>query len=223
MKKTTVLLLVMCLLLGLCACGLRAQTPVNTPAVETVHFSAPVSRQETDSAPESEPVQLPEGATLLTEQELRWFGGSLFNVLPQWGPNLFLSGAFSDPTQLSVITLFAVGAGEAATEVELRQLGMDEALRLTVPQLEDLLMRCTGMSLAQLSPESFDGLRYLADYDAYYAPVGGQPDYVRFLYGYHDGDGLVTLRYAGGTVTLRQEAGRWLLTANTLDAGCTLK
>jgi len=76
--KKTVLLLAVCLMLGLCACGLRGQS-VARNAVEPVHFSAPAVRQ--DAAPAEEPrVTLPQGASLLTEQELRWFGGSCFNV-----------------------------------------------------------------------------------------------------------------------------------------------
>ena len=78
--KKTVLLLAVCLMLGLCACGLRGQS-VARNTVEPVHFSAPAVRQ--DAAPAEEPrVTLPQGASLLTEQELRWFGGSCFNVLP---------------------------------------------------------------------------------------------------------------------------------------------
>lgn len=220
MKKTltrkTVWLLIVCLLLSLSACGLRGQAPVGGTTAETVHFSAPAARQESASAPEA--AQLPEGATLLTEQELRWFGGSLFNVLPQQGPNLFLGASFSDPAGFPVAALFAAGAGRPATEQELRQLNADSARCLTVSELEDLLLRCTGLRLAQLEPSAFDGVTYLADFDAYYALSGGQPAYVRFLYGYCDAQGLVTLRYANGAVTLRQEGGRWLLCANSLDA-----
>lgn len=220
MKKTltrkTVWLLIVCLLLSLSACGLRGQAPVGGTTAETVHFSAPAARQENASAPEA--AQLPEGATLLTEQELRWFGGSLFNVLPQQGPNLFLGASFSDPAGFPVAALFAAGAGRPATEQELRQLNADSARCLTVSELEDLLLRCTGLRLAQLEPSAFDGVTYLADFDAYYALSGGQPAYVRFLYGYCDAQGLVTLRYADGAVTLRQEGGRWLLCANSLDA-----
>lgn len=220
MKKTLtrrmVCLLIACLLLGLSACGLHSQTPVGGAAAEAVHFSAPAARQETASAPEA--AQLPEGATLLTEQELRWFGGSLFNVLPQQGPNLFLSASFQDSARFPVAALFAAGAGRPATEQELRQLNADSALCLTVSELEDLLLRCTGLSLAQLEPAAFDGVTYLADFDAYYVLSGGQPSYVRFLYGYRDAQGLVTLRYADGAVTLRPEGGRWLLCANSLDA-----
>ena len=37
------------------------------------------------------------------------------------------------------------------------------------------------------------------------------------LDGCHNPDGTVTLRYPGGSVTLRQDAGRWLTASNTLD------
>ena len=50
--KKTVLLLAVCLMLGLCACGLRGQS-VARNAVEPVHFSAPAVRQ--DAAPAEEP------------------------------------------------------------------------------------------------------------------------------------------------------------------------
>ena len=57
--KKTVLLLAVCLMLGLCACGLRGQS-VARNAVEPVHFSAPAVRQ--DAAPAEEPrVTLPQG------------------------------------------------------------------------------------------------------------------------------------------------------------------
>ena len=69
--KKTVLLLAVCLMLGLCACGLRGQS-VARNAVEPVHFSAPAVRQ--DAAPAEEPrVTLPQGASLLTEQELAYY------------------------------------------------------------------------------------------------------------------------------------------------------
>jgi len=67
--KKTVLLLAVCLMLGLCACGLRGQS-VARNTVEPVHFSAPAVRQ--DAAPAEEPRgTLPQGASLLTEQKMK--------------------------------------------------------------------------------------------------------------------------------------------------------
>ena len=43
--KKTVLLLTVCLVLGLCACGLRGQSTAGN-TVEPVHFSAPAVRQD---------------------------------------------------------------------------------------------------------------------------------------------------------------------------------
>ena len=106
--KKTVLLLTVCLVLGLCACGLRGQSTAGN-TVEPVHFSAPAVRQ--DPAPaEQLQVTLPQGASLLTEQELRWFGGSFFNVLPGQGPNLFLAASYDraedmDPVSYTHLTL----------------------------------------------------------------------------------------------------------------------
>ena len=69
--KKTVLLLAVCLMLGLCACGLRGQSVAGN-TIEPVHFSAPAVRQ--DTAPAEEPrVTLPQGASLLTEQELAYY------------------------------------------------------------------------------------------------------------------------------------------------------
>ena len=57
--KKTVLLLTVCLVLGLCACGLRGQSVAGN-TIEPVHFSAPAVRQ--DTAPAEEPrVTLPQG------------------------------------------------------------------------------------------------------------------------------------------------------------------
>lgn len=215
MKRKTVLLLTVCLVLGLCACGLRGQDHAGN-TVEPVRFSAPVVRQDAAAA-EQPQVTLPEGASLLTEQELRWFGGSCFNVLPAQGPNLFLKTGYSDAARMDLASLFAAGAGSRdLSDREVRQLGSDGYARLTAGELEDLLLRYTGLGLADMTDSAFDGLVYLADFDAYYAP-GGQADYVRFQYGYHSPDGSVTLRYAGGCVTLRQDAGRWLVSSNALD------
>ena len=218
--KKTVLLLAVCLMLGLCACGLRGQS-VARNAVEPVHFSAPAVRQ--DAAPAEEPrVTLPQGASLLTEQELRWFGGSCFNVLPSRGPNLFLAASYDRAEDMDLASLFAAGAGSRElsdrelSDRELRQLGMDGCARLTAAELEDLLLRCTGLGLADMSDSAFNGLVYLADFDAYYAPAG-DAGYVRFQYGCHNPDGTVTLRYPGGSVTLRQDAGRWVTASNILD------
>ena len=213
--KKTVLLLTVCLVLGLCACGLRGQSTAGN-TVEPVHFSAPAVRQ--DPAPaEQLQVTLPQGASLLTEQELRWFGGSFFNVLPGQGPNLFLAASYDRAADMNLASLFAAGAGSRElSDRELRQLGMDGCARLTAAELEDLPLRCTGLSLADMSDSAFHGLVYLADFDAYYAPAG-DAGYVRFQYGCHNPDGTVTLRYPGGSVTLRQDAGRWLTASNTLD------
>ena len=93
---------------------------------------------------------------------------------------------------------------------------MDGCARLTAAELEDLLLRCTGLGLADMSDSAFNGLVYLADFDAYYAP-SGDAGYVRFQYGCHNPDGTVTLRYADGNVTLRQDAGRWVTASNILD------
>lgn len=213
--KKTVLLLAVCLMLGLCACGLRGQS-VARNTVEPVHFSAPAVRQ--DAAPAEEPrVTLPQGASLLTEQELRWFGGSCFNVLPSRGPNLFLAASYNRAEDMDLASLFAAGAGSRElSDRELRQLGMDGCARLTAAELEDLLLRCTGLGLADMSDSAFHGLVYLADFDAYYAPAG-DAGYVRFQYGCHNPDGTVTLRYPGGSVTLRQDTGRWVTASNILD------
>lgn len=126
--KKTVLLLAVCLMLGLCACGLREQS-VARNTVEPVHFSAPAVRQ--DAAPAEEPrVTLPQGASLLTEQELRWFGGSCFNVLPSRGPNLFLAASYDRAEDMDLASLFAAGAGSRElSDRELRQLGMDGCAR----------------------------------------------------------------------------------------------
>ena len=160
---------------------------------------------------------LPQGASLLTEQELRWFGGSCFNVLPAQGPNLFLSVSFDRAADMDLTALFTGGAGSRdLSDRELRQLGTEGYARLTASELEDLLLRYTGLSLADMSDAAFDGLTYLADFDAYYGPAG-DAGYVRFQYGYHSPDGTVTLRYAGGSVTLHQDAGRWLVVSNVLD------
>ena len=67
-----------------------------------------------------------------------------------------------------------------------------------------------------MSDSAFNGLVYLADFDAYYAPAG-DAGYVRFQYGCHNPDGTVTLRYLGGSVTLRQDADRWVTASNILD------
>ena len=113
--KKTVLLLAVCLMLGLCACGLRGQS-VARNTVEPVHFSAPAVRQ--DAAPAEEPrVTLPQGASLLTEQELRWFGGSCFNVLPSRGPNLFLAASYDRAEDMDLASLFAAGAGSCGSWV----------------------------------------------------------------------------------------------------------
>ena len=130
--KKTVLLLAVCLMLGLCACGLRGQS-VARNTVEPVHFSAPAVRQ--DAAPAEEPrVTLPQGASLLTEQELRWFGGSCFNVLPSRGPNLFLAASYNRAEDMDLASLFAAGAGSRElSDRELRQLGMDGCLTAAQP------------------------------------------------------------------------------------------
>ena len=63
--KKTVLLLAVCLMLGLCACGLRGQS-VARNAVEPVHFSAPAVRQ--DAAPAEEPAPAPKAERSATDE-----------------------------------------------------------------------------------------------------------------------------------------------------------
>ena len=50
--KKTVLLLTVCLVLGLCACGLRGQSVAGN-TIEPVHFSAPAVRQDRELNPNS--------------------------------------------------------------------------------------------------------------------------------------------------------------------------
>lgn len=138
-------------------------------------------------------------------------------MLPSRGPNLFLAASYDRAEDMDLASLFAAGAGSRElSDRELRQLGMDGCARLTAAELEDLLLRCTGLGLADMSDSAFNGLVYLADFDAYYAP-SGDAGYVRFQYGCHNPDGTVTLRYADGNVTLRQDAGRWVTASNILD------
>ena len=145
--KKTVLLLAVCLMLGLCACGLRGQS-VARNTVEPVHFSAPAVRQ--DAAPAEEPrVTLPQGASLLTEQELRWFGGSCFNVLPAQGPNLFLSVSFDRAADMDLTALFTggrayvqAGAGIVADSVPLNE---DEETRAKAAAVLGSVARASGL------------------------------------------------------------------------------
>lgn len=213
--KKTVLLLTVCLVLGLCACGLRGQSTAGN-TVEPVHFSAPAGppgpgpggTAAGDSAPGRQPAD-GAGVALVRRELLQRAAGQ--------GPNLFLAASYDRAADMNLASLFAAGAGSRElSDRELRQLGMDGCARLTAAELEDLLLRCTGLGLADMSDSAFHGLVYLADFDAYYAPAG-DAGYVRFQYGCHNPDGTVTLRYPGGSVTLRQDAGRWLTASNTLD------
>ena len=63
--KKTVLLLTVCLVLGLCACGLRGQSVAGN-TVEPVHFSAPAVRQ--DAAPAEEPAPAPKAERSATDE-----------------------------------------------------------------------------------------------------------------------------------------------------------
>ncbi len=80
----------------------------------------------------------------------------------------------------------------------------------------DLLPRVHGPSLADMSDAAFDGLTYLADFDAYYGPAG-DAGYVRFpVWVPQPLMVLRTLRYAGGVDPV-SDAGRWLVVSNVLD------
>ena len=210
MKRLCAILLGLMMLAGLCACGRRTSPAPAPKTPEPVTVITPA--QPTPSEAEVVPVSTPDGTTPLTAAELDWFGRCFFNVVPGWGPNRFLTCAYTRPEDMDLAAVLACGPEGSwnVTSQERNMIaagGTDSVVRIPLEQAQELMLRYTGLALSDTQGVGLDSLRYLSEYNAYYR-VGDEAEaaYCRILSGWHTADGLTVLQYDGGTVTLRQLA-----------------
>ena len=140
----------------------------------------------------------------LTGDELAYFNEELFN---QDGgdciPNEFLSFLFGSPEEVDVFALFFGGTGmtDQVTADEWQQL---EAIvgqrsdqfwgcwKISAADMDAILLAYTGLTAAEMDPETLESFLYLPEYDAYYffRPLEEEPSWttVQFSAGEREGD-----------------------------------
>lgn len=177
----------------------------------------------------------------LTGDELAYFNEELFN---QDGgdciPNEFLSFLFGSPEEVDVFALFFGGIGmtDQVTAEEWQQL---EAIvgqrsdqfwgcwKISAADMDAILLAYTGLTAAEMDPETLESFLYLPEYDAYYffRPLEEEPSWttVQFSAGEREGD-TVHLYYQdfsfGGygtrCVTLAEQSdGSWQFVSHLLS------
>ena len=157
-------------------------------------------------------VGLSPGARPLTGDELAYFNEEFFN---QNGgacmPNEFLGFLFGSPEDVNVFALFFNGVGmtDQVSPEEWQALeavdGAHSELfwgcrKITAEAMDDILLTYTGLTAADMDPETMTSFLYLPEYDAYYEyyPLeeSFSPDLVTFTAG----------ERAGNTIRLYYEA-----------------
>lgn len=180
-------------------------------------------------------------ATPLTGDELAYFNEEFFN---QDGgdciPNEFLSFLFGSPEEVDVFALFCNGTGmtDQVTADEWQQLEASVGQRsdqfwscwkISAADMDAILLAYTGLTAAEMDPETLESFLYLPEYDAYYffRPLEEEPSWttVQFSAGERTGD-TVRLYYQNfsfggyGTrcVTLAEQPdGSWQFVSHLLS------
>lgn len=179
--------------------------------------------------------------TPLTGDELAYFNEEFFN---QDGgdciPNEFLSFLFGSPEEVDVFALFFNGTGmtDQVTADEWQQLEASVGQRsdqfwscwkISAADMDAILLAYTGLTAADMDPETLESFTYLPEYDAYYffRPLEEEPSWttVQFSAGERAGD-TVRLYYQdfsfGGygtrCVTLAEQPdGSWQFVSHLLS------
>lgn len=180
-------------------------------------------------------------ATPLTGEELAYFNEEFFN---QDGgnciPNQFLNFLFSSPEEVDVFALFFNGTGmtDRVTAEEWQRLEGSVGQRsdqfwscrkISAADMDAILLTYTGLTAADMDPQTLESFIYLPEYDAYYffRPLEEEPSWttVQFSAGEREGD---TVRlycqdfsfggYSTRCVTLAEQPyGSWRFVSHLLS------
>ena len=137
----------------------------------------------------------------------------------QFKPVQFLTSTYDRPEDVDMYQLFYNGAAvEQETTPAERQAVVDtgysgyapevDLVKVSAGQVDDVLTKWLGLSLAETDARSMGSFTYLADYDAYYHFHGdtNAPGYVQFYAGEQEGD-AIALYYRAEDFHLVDTAG----------------
>jgi hypothetical protein len=173
-------------------------------------------------------------ATPLTADELAYFNGNgFFNGEYLNIRNQFLSSLYDTPKKINLFELFYCGVDPSAspTEAETAAIMAQQGWTQEPPcacdktsrtDMDAVLMKYTGLTLADTDKIGLESFTYLKDYDAYYH-FHGDTNYrtnVTFSRGEREGD-IIRLFYddefmgdGGKVLTLREKDNQYLFVSN---------
>lgn len=162
---------------------------------------APAASDVPDSSGQSSVISSQVQETALTEEELAWFNEQFFNRQDDLLPNQFLIPLYDSPEKIELDEIF-YNYNAQLSEAECEQLAaldffleVDES-KATTAQINEALLRYTGLTLEETERVGLDQYTYLPDFDAYYH-AHGDTNYSRWTItsGVWLEDGSVKLRY----------------------------
>ena len=178
--------------------------------------------------------------TILTKEELDYFNGDeFFNGEYMNIRNQFLGSIYEKPEKIDLFNLFYCGSGVEemfATEAErLAIIAYNEwemepdcgCEKISRDNMEAVLMKYTGLTLADTEKVGLDNFTYLEEYDAYYL-YHGDTNYrmkIAFATGERTGD-MIRLFYddefkgdGEKILTLQEKDGSYLFVSNVDNYG----
>ena len=189
-----------------------------TPTAEVTPTPDPMPTAEVTPTPDPAPTETPVPGAL-TAEELQWFEEVFFRSGYDNIRNVFGSVHYGRPQDIDLYELFYDGShlGELteATSVEVEAAYPDQRLdcpvyRVTCGEMNEVLLKYTGLTLEETNKVGLDKLPYLEEYDAYYWMHGdvGYPGPLDILRGVREGSTVKLYQRYNGTLyclTLEQQ------------------
>lgn len=183
-------------------------------------------------------LELPNGATHLTEEELTWFGEQYFSdpcmsILRT--TNIFLKTDYASPEEINLFELFnstLMMYGKSTASAEEKEAakklanaeGKDNisVSKITAAEMSETLELYLGLSLEETQKVGLDKFVYLEEYDAYYLVVPNERPIYRMcsiLDGYRTKDGQVVLFYEDTSSIVNGSSAKYLVTLQEVTDG----
>lgn len=188
------------------------------PSAEVTPTPEPTPTEIVTPTPEPVPTGTPVPGAL-TAEELQWFEEVFFRSSYDNIRNVFGCVHYGRPQDIDLYDLFYDGShlGELteATSVEVEAAYPDQRLdcpvyRVTCGEMNEVLLKYTGLTLEETNQVGLDQLPYLEEYDAYYWMHGdvGYPGPLDILSGIREGSTVKLYQRYNGTLyclTLEQQ------------------
>jgi len=206
-KKRTFLIMSFVIIILLAACGKgAANVETNLPTEEMIPTMASVTElpdiQPVDTEPpaaeppasESSPVEIPEGAELLSKEEVdtltQLFTQQVGAGEPTNWYNMAMFGSYETPQQINLNDLFSMGEGNhqwTPTESETAFLKTQEHIGkwgstycISRQTMDDVLQQYFGLTLDETEGVGLENMAYFPETDCYYWSVSD----VRYTLGF---------------------------------------